>query len=90
MKPSELLDSEEKWCKGSNAKDENGIAVIPESPRAIKWCLVGAVYKTRPFDTVWEDIEKLRAHLGLVISDYNDAPERTFAEVRAALLAVGL
>ena len=31
------------WCQGNGSLDAAGRAVVPRSPRAVKWCLAGAL-----------------------------------------------
>jgi len=45
MKAWELLDSEEKWCKGAYARDGNYRSVCATSARAVQWCARGAIEK---------------------------------------------
>jgi hypothetical protein len=45
MKIKELLTDESKWCKGMFASDVADYEVAPESAAAVKWCLLGAIYK---------------------------------------------
>lgn len=86
MKPSELLNSPEKWSKGS------------ESVTWDKDCIATAIYRSGLTQTEQsEAIQKLKKHLGLDMQyhhiplwEWNDAPERTFEEVRNALIACGL
>jgi hypothetical protein len=33
------------WCKGSFARDKNGMGVPFNSPQAVKFCMLGAVYR---------------------------------------------
>lgn len=40
-----LIDTPEKWIKGSNAEDGNGIVVSLEDKRAVCFCTVGAVLR---------------------------------------------
>lgn len=40
------------WCQGSLARDVDGVTREPWSPRATKWCLMGAIYKEDGSKTV--------------------------------------
>ncbi len=37
-----VLTPEENWLKGSLARTGDGVDVMPEDPRAVSFCLVGA------------------------------------------------
>ena len=38
-----IADEQQHWCRHHLAVDENGIVVLPMSPRAVKRCALGAV-----------------------------------------------
>lgn len=86
MKIKELLSGPEKWTKGHAAINAAGVAVSPYSADACCWCLIGALNKCYPDSP---SPERDRA-FGLLIENFstepisiwNDAPERTFAEVK--------
>lgn len=86
MKAWELLDSPEKWCKGANALTSDGMEVSACDPRACRWCLEGALRKCYgSFDLKIQAVrDALNTHY---VFEWNDAPERTFEEVRNALIA---
>jgi hypothetical protein len=51
-----LVPDEQHWCSHHLAQDKYGIAVSPTSPRAVRWCALGAVIAaayqlTHDFDT---------------------------------------
>lgn len=71
-----LLEDPERWCQGDNAVDAKGYPVPPSSDRATRWCLRGAVRKVYPND--WQSVVRLTPCI-----HWNDAPERTHAEVIA-------
>lgn len=80
----ELLAVEERWAQGGHVFDSDGFAVPSiNSPRASRFCLLGAVYKVYPTSSAClvalAKLEEVsgEAKLGL----WNDAPERTHAEV---------
>lgn len=90
MKIQELLSDESKWTKGANARDKDGNAVIETMPQAAKWCLVGAASKCSKCSDQRNTILTIASALGFNayeghIVDWNDSPERTFAEVRALI-----
>lgn len=79
-------------CKGALARDVKGERVFVASPNAAKWCLWGSVEcvvrqgPPIPYNLL-DDIESLLARVigGHTLAAWNDAPERTAAEVVAAL-----
>lgn len=86
MKTKELFDKPEKWTKGHYSLMSNGEPCLPFMGDAVCWCLAGAVhfcyqdnYKLR--DAVFKTIDNSLGYL--TISEWNDAPERTFEEVKA-------
>lgn len=88
MKIQELLSSPEKWTKGLNAKDKQNNCVSPWSENAVCWCIYGAILKcySESLKTTEEMVEKATYASGWqVLSAWNDAPERTFEEVKALI-----
>lgn len=92
MKIRELFSDETKWTKGTNARNSFNDPVSPHDlVAAEKYCLQGAVIKCYGF--VDRNIYKLMKNRLLKINDvegdgpdevvaWNDAPERTFEEVK--------
>lgn len=86
LKIRELLSDESKWTQGHLALRADGLDTAVEVDDAIRFCLYGAVERCYgPFGV-------LRSHeiYGRIIDDlrtdpvrWNDAPDRTFADVRA-------
>jgi len=84
MKIRELLSDELTWTKGASGRTREGFSCLPDSVDAVRWCLSGAVercYEGRLGIPIFGRIERALA-MGEVM-DWNDAPERTFAEVKA-------
>lgn len=84
MKAYELLSDETKWCQHAEAITVNSIYVFPYDPRAVRWCLVGAVKRCYiGYDNCLERIteaipaDERREN----VAEWNDAPERTYADV---------
>lgn len=50
MKVKDLLNSRARWTRGKCARDKHGHGVEPLSPRACRWCLIGAIDKCYPED----------------------------------------
>jgi len=109
MKPSEILiaaralvDTPDKWTKGSYAKDGQGRQVPSYSEQAQCFCTLGAFFHAsasfheKPFiQTPEHELMERQARralgnainpkaLFILFADWNDAPERTHAEVLAA------
>jgi hypothetical protein len=92
MKLSELLTDASRWTKNHYAIDTEGRPVQSRSPQAARWCLSGAIcrcYSTQDERLTAE--EALREAAGtLDIVAWNDAFERTFADVRALIERAGV
>jgi hypothetical protein len=92
MKAHELLSSPDKWCKGANALSESGASVNDSSPGACKWCVNGALRKCYPslmergslYHKLWIATETM------ILSEWNDAPERTWQEVHDLLVKLDI
>lgn len=87
MKVRELLTDENKWCKESLAFDKNECALDPRDEEAVSFCLDGAVIKCYSSNDKWQILGKILKHIHkkknkIHIHEWNDAPERTFADVK--------
>jgi hypothetical protein len=101
MKVSELLDTPDKWTQWWFARDKGGRAVEANDPEAVCYCLMGAVkrcYGDNPAEkfqataNLGAAIAKragIKPYFGLV-SVWNDAPGRTFAEVQEVVREAGI
>jgi hypothetical protein len=78
-----LYSEPENWTQGTYARDHQGNPKSPESEEACSWCLSGAGYCV-PGDP-WPRIAFLRSLIGGPLTNWNDAPERTFEDVIALL-----
>jgi hypothetical protein len=83
------------WCQGIGAQDEMGRAIEPSSAFARRWSVAGALERVwrRALDgedSALEAFERANLALAAVVKDapqrWNDAPERTRAQVLDALL----
>jgi hypothetical protein len=83
------------WCQGRSAQDEMGRAIEPSSAFARSWSAAGAlerVWRRAPVgdDDSLEAFERANLALAAVVKDapqrWNDAPERTRAQVLEALI----
>lgn len=80
------------WCKGVFARDASDNQVpSTDALRACKWCAEGAVYvfcfRTKNNSVEIKLLDQLQSDVGAHVPKWNDAPERTQAEVVAALEA---
>jgi hypothetical protein len=99
MKPSEILrrakeriGTPDRWCKGVLARDARGSIASTDEDAACQWCASGAILaETGKVDsttrlnstcTVWDAFRA--AGIPYSIPAWNDAPERTHAEVLSA------
>jgi hypothetical protein len=78
----ELLSDPKRHCKGWEAKDSRGNDIDYDSPEAVSWCLVGAVWRCYGIEDNAEVFARLNKALeGLDCASYNDAPKTTHADV---------
>jgi hypothetical protein len=97
-KAADLIEPEGAWTQGRDAGSANGAGVALDSPKAVCWCMVGAIRKITGA-TLGEGPAKpalrlVRDYLGRAPIDYNDDPHRTQKEVvntlrRVAIIALG-
>jgi len=83
------------WCQGTSAQDEMGRAIEPSSAFARSWSAAGALERVWRRALVGDDVsldafERANLALAAVVKDspqrWNDAPERTRAQVLEALI----
>ena len=85
MKAWELLE-QKGWCQGVFAKDREGESVLPHSPCAEQFCMLGALGAVYRDEEYLSATDCLRRTLGETsLTAWNDDPTRTKAEVIAAL-----
>lgn len=75
------------WCQGMSAIDAQSIAVSATSPRAVCFCVYGALDSTGLHidESVYTLIKEANGLPGnMPLSRWNDAPERTQADVLEA------
>ena len=84
MKIRELLSDETKWTKGAFARTKDDVEIHSVSSYAVRWCLLGAMNKCYR-DRAPLVMKSVEATCGgsMNLVEWNDAPERTFAEVKA-------
>jgi hypothetical protein len=91
MKVKELLDSPERWTKGFQARNALGRPAMANSKQAMCWCLGGAINRCYPtiehrrvvLDRIFETVPEIVVLHNDSLAEWNDAPERTFEDVRA-------
>lgn len=81
-----VIDTPEKWIRGASACDRKGIPVAPRSHYATCFCIIGAVDRVaKNFDDRREAFDMLYKSTNIdIISEWNDDPARTHAEVMEA------
>jgi hypothetical protein len=85
-KAADLIEPEGAWTQGAWQRGRSGREVKPDSPRAVCWCVGGAIEHVSSIGIGSAAMTELRDHLSVMfISEWNDAPERTQAEVVAKL-----
>ena len=98
MKLLELFDSEKKWIKGDDAQNKDGGSLYDvKDKNAVKWCLVGGLYKcykvgSKIFDRNENKLVKVIAEdykYGCII-DFNDAKETTWSDIKKVLKKAGI
>ena len=83
------LASPQQWTKDAFARDATGKVCEFLSPKAVCWCLEGALYNAclthEQFWTVYTLLVDLITPPELALSDWQDKPERTHADILALL-----
>ncbi len=86
MKVKELLSNESKWTQKAVARDKDNNWCYPYAETAAKWCLVGAIQKCYPNDTIriktllLNLIHKSFEYHGL--ENFNDNRRRKFEDIK--------
>lgn len=89
------------WCQYYEASNIQGMGVVPNSPRAVSWCIGGAAQRLMRDSPSWDPLQFLN-HLFkrlnptrtpgmsvyITLIAYNDAQGRTQAEVVALIKEV--
>lgn len=73
----------ERWTKRALARDAYGHEVRPTDDEACKVCMMGAIYLTHSREDRNVIRHLIGTRIGEDVVDFNDAPERTHAEVVA-------
>lgn len=82
MTVQELFSDKSKWGQDHNGVDKDGYPVGANDPRAVRWCLTGALIKCYGENRGRELRSMLYRHLKTDVEIWNDDPARTFDEVR--------
>ena len=83
-----VLSEESKWCRGAVSMDKDRLPVFyPASETAVSWSLDGAIDLVAQGTLRFGELcGFMSRHLkGGGVMAWNDAPERTYADVRRAL-----
>jgi hypothetical protein len=78
----------ERWAQNTEARAADGEEVVPRDPRAVCWCIYGAAEKVlgaRGFNSPFDMAMNRITGTDEWPIDWNDAPERMFADVVALL-----
>ena len=84
-----LIDQPEKWTQGAFQRNARGLAVEPRCG-AVAYCAYGAIRETcaesQQFEIMSRLVNCINRHGGCCyeLAPWNDAPERTYAEVMQA------
>lgn len=89
----ELLSDPAHWVQDVNAVDLVGEVVLPTSPDARSWCMIGAAIKVGGHEgkevlpSALAEFVPLAFRVGQValVASFNDAPTTTHADILAAL-----
>lgn len=91
-KAADLLEKPGAWTQGEYGRLPSGRAALNVRSDAVCRCLIGAIYTVLPPESgCLHDVEKgeavqtMNEFLGMGAYHWNDAPDRTQAEVVAAL-----
>ena len=91
MKLHEFFTNQSKWTQDAFAVRADGDCVDPDSRKAVAWCLLGAIDICYPDEAAGDRIASmLNEAVGMSIDSWNDAPKRTFDEVRGLLLQLDI
>lgn len=91
---AELLADPARWTKDYSAVDDRGFMVEPDDEVACAFCICGAIQRVYGHDGYDANYEKIRKSLSApgrrLVATFNDAPERTHAEVLEAVRRAGI
>ena len=76
------------WCQGAMAEIVDGYRVSEDDERAVKWCILGAVWKAFDDDSIaLRYTDELHKYIGkdVLLGNWNDELGRTQKEVVSLL-----
>lgn len=90
-KAKELISVPERWTQSTYARDQYGCHINATNPAATCWCSLGAIRRAARdarLHQMFEDEHAAKHYLECALGNryiaaFNDAPERTHAEVMA-------
>jgi hypothetical protein len=92
MKAIDILTDPSCWTQEAFARDKDGELCRPCNDRAEKWCVLGALMRAYGYGAAMDNAIRALSQVipsldgdsisGEDIAAWNDAPERTFDEVR--------
>jgi hypothetical protein len=89
---TKFLDSPNKWTQEAYARDANGKECDECDPKAVCFCAAGLLEKFYSNDAEFLAAQERFAEVigERIIAPWNDAPGRTFEDVRDAFARAGL
>jgi len=78
-----LINERGNWTQNAMARDKNSKPVSEDDPKAIRWCLTGALRKTTEGDCLLTCYSLLKRTMKTSIASFND--NHTHKEVLKAL-----
>lgn len=97
MKVQDILTDESKWTRGTDARDADGESVDWASPKAVCWCLNGAIQaaygrggqaKVAMVRDILKQRKKIKFSQG--IGPWNDSSRTTFKQVQKLIKELDL
>jgi hypothetical protein len=90
MKMHELLSDASKWTQRATARNADGEPCPANDRGAVRWCLLGAAKVCYPRTYMKKVFTTLMDKMPMSPVWWQDAPERTFGEVRGLLLELDI
>jgi hypothetical protein len=79
MKIKTLLKDKKRWTQGAMARNKYGNPIHPTNPKAVRWCLQGAITKCYPDPRIRYSVARILQDLLPIctLSSFNDHSEHT-------------
>lgn len=91
MKVKDWFTDESKWCKHANWLDAAGNLLYHSLDGEVcQCCLAGAIILCYPHSEVESVCDKVRKHLNMSITEWNDDEKRKFEDVKNVVEELGL